>query len=62
MQLDMTSEQTAELWMILAVRIDHLEREIATCKNDDVRAIARRQLARTKPIFKAVDAHVTATA
>lgn len=62
MQLDLTETQTAELWMILAVRIDHLEREINTHHMPDVRAIARRQLARTQPIFDAVNAHVTATA
>jgi hypothetical protein len=48
--------------MILALRIEHLELEITTCKNDDVRAIARRQLTRTKPIFEAVNEYVTATA
>ena len=62
MQLDLTETQPAELWMILALRIDHLEREIATCKSDEVRGIARRQLARTQPIFEAVNAHITATA
>jgi hypothetical protein len=62
MQLELTDLQAAELWTILALRVDQLEREIDTHPIDDVRAISRRQLARTMPIYKALNDYATLTA
>jgi hypothetical protein len=62
MTLTLTDDQACELWMILSMRIDHLNHEINTHRLDDVRAIASRQLARTVPMFHALNSYVTETA
>lgn len=62
MTLTLTEEQASELWMILSMRIDRLNHEINNHRIDEVRDIASRQLARTVPMFKALNEYVTATA
>ena len=58
MQLDLTKDQACELWMILAMRIDHLNHEINNHRLDEVRAISARQLARTEPIYRALNSYI----
>jgi hypothetical protein len=62
MQLDLTKDQAAELWMILALRIDQLNRDINTHRIDEVRAISARQLGRTEPIYRALNSYINQTA
>ena len=63
MQLDLTQDQAAELWTTLQLRIWELRAE--RDKHSEltiVGAIVRRQLGRTVPVFKALDAYIEANA
>lgn len=63
MQLDLTNDQAAELWTTLQLRIWELRAE--RDKHSEltiVGAIVRRQLGRTVPVFKALDAYIEANA
>jgi len=63
MQLDLTNDQAFELWTTLTLRVEQLRKDRELHPDFTIiGAITRRQLARTKPIFEAVNAHVTATA